>query len=632
MDFQCSPSSVLIILEYEITRLSIKVIYWLNQLGLGESELLKKPVSGIMLTLILIGMLMLAFNIQPVKTEPAIIIVPEDYPTIQEAINAASPGSIIYVKAGIYKGPQVTINKPLQLVGENKSTTIIDGLGSWVCVYVQSTNNVNITGFTIQNGYGIYLWDSENVTVSGNIVSDNGQGIVIGESANNTVSKNIITLNGAISIFLTGSNSNEISKNIVTLNNGDAIWLDNSNGNTIVENNVSRNGLGTLPGYHAWGIRLDWSNSNIIYHNNIIDNYEQAFTWGGSANNSWDDGYPSGGNYWSDYTGTDLFGGPYQNVTGSDGVGDTPYVIDANNTDHYPLMQPWIAPWLRLTMTLEKTEYVLGEPVNIMLTITNISNQTITFGLYWANDFDFRVYNDINNPIYQWSDRWIGVAHPAIVRLVTLNPRESLSENLSWQQTNDGGVPVSPGTYYIIGRIGGPSGTYYGTISMIETFSPIWITIFQPLSFVPLKTVVGRGCDLPLNVVITNIDDSTETFNVTLCVNTTVIGTETDVNIPNGTSKTLSFAWDTASFDLGYYKVNALAGNLTAGSSIVLTIPGDVDGDFGVELADLVLIAKAYGSRPTDSNWNPNADIDGNGVVGLSDLVTAAKYYGQHYP
>jgi hypothetical protein len=52
----------------------------------------------------------------------------------------------------------------------------------------------------------------------------------------------------------------------------------------------------------------------------------------------WDNGYPSGGNYWSDYTGTDLYSGPYQNETGSDGIGDTSYDIDVNNRDNYPLM------------------------------------------------------------------------------------------------------------------------------------------------------------------------------------------------------------------------------------------------------------------------------------------------------
>ena len=57
--------------------------------------------------------------------------------------------------------------------------------------------------------------------------------------------------------------------------------------------------------------------------------------------NFWDDGYPSGGNYWSDYTGVDLFSGSYQNETGSDGIGDAPYIIDENNVDRYPLMGPF---------------------------------------------------------------------------------------------------------------------------------------------------------------------------------------------------------------------------------------------------------------------------------------------------
>jgi hypothetical protein len=65
---------------------------------------------------------------------------------------------------------------------------------------------------------------------------------------------------------------------------------------------------------------------------------------------------------------------------------------------------------------------------------------------------------------------------------------------------------------------------------------------------------------------------------------------------------------------------------------MVVTISGDVDGNFKVQLNDLVSLAHAYGSKLGDSNWNPNADIDGNLVVGLSDLVMLAQHYGQHYP
>jgi len=64
----------------------------------------------------------------------------------------------------------------------------------------------------------------------------------------------------------------------------------------------------------------------------------------------------------------------------------------------------------------------------------------------------------------------------------------------------------------------------------------------------------------------------------------------------------------------------------------VVIILGDVDGDGKVEMKDLVLLAKAYGSRPGDPNWNFMADMDNNNFVGLLELVIIAKNYGQHYP
>lgn len=89
-----------------------------------------------------------------------------------------------------------------------------------------------------------------------------------------------------------------------------------------------------------------YSSNNLIYHNDFVDNAGQvqvdpdAY---GSAN-IWDDGYPSGGNYWSDYAGADLYKGPYQNITGSDGIGDTPRIIDNYNQDNYPSTRVFAPP------------------------------------------------------------------------------------------------------------------------------------------------------------------------------------------------------------------------------------------------------------------------------------------------
>jgi parallel beta-helix repeat protein len=87
------------------------------------------------------------------------------------------------------------------------------------------------------------------------------------------------------------------------------------------------------------GINMTNSANNTIYHNNILNNTLQAYD-NSSANNTWDNGYPSGGNYWSDYTGNDVFSGPLQSIPGSDGIGDTPYNITGytpNDQDRYPL-------------------------------------------------------------------------------------------------------------------------------------------------------------------------------------------------------------------------------------------------------------------------------------------------------
>ncbi len=95
----------------------------------------------------------------------------------------------------------------------------------------------------------------------------------------------------------------------------------------------------------ARGVYIVLSSYNKLYHNNLINNTQQVFSWDQGlpyqSVNTWDDGYPSGGNYWSDYTDVDEKSGPYQDQPGSDGIWDHPYVIDVDNTDNYPLVEPW---------------------------------------------------------------------------------------------------------------------------------------------------------------------------------------------------------------------------------------------------------------------------------------------------
>ena len=191
--------------------------------------------------------------------------------------------------------------------------------GVWLDL--SSNNTVSGNSITANNLAGIDLEYSSNNSISGNNIANNGYGIELYSSFNNTVSGNNITSNIWYGIGLVSSSSyNTVSGNNVA-NNGIGIGLVSSSSNTVSGNNVTNN-------WH--GIYLVSSSSNTVYHNNFVNNTKQAYP--SSSANVWDDGYPSGGNYWSDYTGVDA---------NHDGIGDTPYVIDSNNQDRYPLMHPW---------------------------------------------------------------------------------------------------------------------------------------------------------------------------------------------------------------------------------------------------------------------------------------------------
>jgi len=195
---------------------------------------------------------------------------PADFYTIQEAINAASPWDTIYVRAGIYY-EGVTIGKPLKLIGQNPSNTIIDASGTTPTVVSIESDNVAVSGFTIKGGYssgwyfiGVVIWFSGGCNISSNIIIDNvDDGIYFPSSSGNIFSNNIIANNGGEGMY-TGfhSSNNIISGNTIANNNGYGIWLD------------------------------QFSSNNIIFHNNLINNTAQAHNV--DSINVWDDGYPSG--------------------------------------------------------------------------------------------------------------------------------------------------------------------------------------------------------------------------------------------------------------------------------------------------------------------------------------------------
>jgi parallel beta-helix repeat protein len=293
---------------------------------------LKKDASGIIVTLLFIGMSTLTFNIQLAKTNHTTITVPDNYSTIQEAINNANEGDTIFVRNKTYN-ENIIVNKTVSLIGENKETTIINGSSPGNVIEV-TAGNVTITNFTIKNSgigwpiSGILLNHAQNCNISGNKLTNNNNGIRLSDSSNNTISGNNVTNNNVGIAAWDFSKNNNISRNYVA-NNSPGIWLFESSDNSLYGNEITNN---------DYGIRVcSCASNNKIYHNNVMNNTDQVYGW--NSTNTWDNGYPYGGNYWSDYAGIDLHGGPQQNETGSDGIGDTPHT-DIDAQDKYPLMGP----------------------------------------------------------------------------------------------------------------------------------------------------------------------------------------------------------------------------------------------------------------------------------------------------
>jgi parallel beta-helix repeat protein len=279
------------------------------------------------------------------------------------------------------------------------------------------SSNITIQGNNITSGdTGIFAEYSSKVTVSNNRLAGGINGIEVLWSNTTTITNNFVTgvsqtaiwaegnglatnitdnsaLNNGIGISFCGCNirfivSGTISRNVIQ-NNGDGI--DVTAGNcyfcsprdfNVTANNVSDNNI---------GMTLDYPFFVSFYHNNFISNAHQV-SGVGYQTVPWDNGYPSGGNYWSDFPGKDNCSGPRQDICPSpDGIADTPYRITGTAVlDNYPLMKPF-GP----ADTVQPSW-----PTNSRILTSNITQTSVALTWTAATDdtgiFNYRLYNGNN--------------------------------------------------------------------------------------------------------------------------------------------------------------------------------------------------------------------------------------------
>ncbi|MEM3880916.1 MAG: NosD domain-containing protein [Candidatus Bathyarchaeia archaeon] len=322
------------------------------------------------------------------------IVVPDNYPTIQEAIAHAVDGDTVFVKSGTYlvdENTTIVVNKTLSLIGEDPAATVILGATNesyenGIAIRLAAPNST-VSGFTIKNfvvaiavanyydepypsgckiinnnivnnsegirpqrnkllitennitknNLGISGYNTQNIIITRNRIIGNGYGVNIGACRNVTVTENQIA-NNTYGLNLVYYGPYLISGNSVTGNSCGIRFAEACNNATVYGNNFTQNAVGAaLLIFPNAGDLVVSGVGNIVFGNLFIDNTRQVAqekstynypptTRMGTDVVSWDNG--TLGNYWDDYSGIDA---------DNDGIGDTPYIIDGDNKDYYPL-------------------------------------------------------------------------------------------------------------------------------------------------------------------------------------------------------------------------------------------------------------------------------------------------------
>jgi hypothetical protein len=360
-----------------------------------------------------------------------------------------------------------------------------------------------------------------------------------------------------------------------------------------------------------------------------------------------------------------MYRGPYQNETGGDGIGDTPY-----GPDRYPLMGPYSTGPLSVTVSPGSATLDAGQSTSFKLTA---SGGSLPYTYQWflngtavpnanSGNWTFAPTSQGSCTVYAEVTDAAGTEAASNTANVTVN---------SAGTTKTSAFVISPAFEQL--KVGD---TFTVTVNLTNAQNlDAWQVVFKYNGtclnmtdlWVPDNNVfAGHEVDVvpPLNPFQPDVKDglssamaaeslygndavSNVTSGVLCCANFTVISAgqslievavQSDPLYTGGRSLYYLFYSNWLDNNTVTNEHDAAGSNCTV---LATRLIGDINGDGKVDVKDLNVVAKAFGSygpsyrysgSSPSPNWNPTADLNGDGKVDIKDIALIAKNYGQHYP
>jgi len=304
-----------------------------------------------------------------------------------------------------------------------------------------------------------------------------------------------------------------------------------------------------------------------------------------------------------------------------------------------------------------------GTTFTLNITITNVTNlASWQFGLYYSNtvltcisvaegpflkQFNTTIFESTIYNAYNTTDGLVVAGSALYGSAPGVNGSGTLA-TITFQAETAGNTTLhfssDPNTTYLDDSSFPPPGQ---PIPFSALDGAVNVTATEDIALTNVssyKTVIGQGEGGNITVTTENLGTTPETFNVTAYANSSYVASA-NVTLSGGNSANVTLVWNTTGFAYGNYTISAYAwpvpgetntaNNNCTGGWVIVSIIGDITGPNGwpdgqVNMRDIAIVARAFGSSPGSSNWNPNADLNNDGKVDMKDIALVARHFGLH--